>query len=451
MKKTLSKLVLAATMVPAVSFGATVEERLAELEANQSLNIFKFSGTLETYYDSITAKQTTDLNPTVGGDQGIDGKVDYLRLRASLNVDADVSDKIKFYSRFTTSKFFNTYLTTVSGQGTAPVVSSEFDESRSENGSTVYLEKAYADVTASEGLVFSFGRLPTMDGPLTHIPSGRARSGTYPSLMYNASLDGFAASYNLGGLSARVIYTPQTVYANNSGKNFGSGLLEKPLIGSQKTNPMMDLTSAMVEYSTGDVGFASNIGVIYQGYLTGDIAVGGDMIDLNPTAGTGSGRVSSVISAHSLTVTADNVARLPLTFGLTYLASEVKNEGEITTDVGSKIYGLGAKAKGETLRGNSTLVSARYDVTSRWMVGAEYLAGGKNVFIYDVGADNLTGFYSTPGTGTHAYVLHKLTPELGLRVGVTHQEYKTSPFNFGESKTIDRKIDTTYANLRLDF
>ena len=52
-------------LVPALSLAQskTLEERVAELEANQSLNIFSFSGTFQTRYDQIiSAKQSSTTN-----------------------------------------------------------------------------------------------------------------------------------------------------------------------------------------------------------------------------------------------------------------------------------------------------------------------------------------------------------------------------------------------------
>lgn len=449
MFKKIARYALIGSMMPMMANAQTmsIEDRLAELEANQSLNIFKFSGTLETWYDSIKAKQTTAT--------AYEGNVDYMRLRASLNVDADVSKSIKFYSRFTTSKFFNKYFSqaTTAGAGvvSAPSVNPEFAESRDERGSQVYLEKAYADVTVGDsGLIFSFGRLPTMDGPFVHYPTGKARSGTYPALMYNASLDGLAGSYNMksdaGDFSARLIYTPTTYFATSAGTtNPVPSYQTSPTVGGAKTNTTNTLTSLMLEYSKKMEGIGA-LNLIYQGYQTGEIEIPGSAF--NNGTGT-SGSVSSKVSANSLTASLDDIASLGLDFGLTYLTSEVKNQGTITIGP-SSIFGIGASTLGETLTGSSVLASLRYRIASLYL-GAEYLAGGKNVFIYDVGADNLTSFYSTPGTGTHAYLLYKFHPELGLRLGYMNQEYKNTPFTFGPSRDTDRKISTYYANLRLDF
>lgn len=455
--KKISKLLLAAVLAPSAGFAQmSLEDRVAELEANQSLNIFSFSGALETSYDSLQAKQGVTSTT-----REYDEKTDYLRMRAFINVDAKVSPKINFYSRFTTSKFFNTYEEKNIGTGSSPVLNTELTEARDEKGSQVYLEKAYADYTFAEGSVFSFGRLPTLDGPITHIPKGRPRSGTYPALVYNSALDGLALSKNMslgdGNFAARVIYTPfmNRTTSEGKGSTFPAVLL-KPTVNSDNQANFTDLTSLMLEYGMDTKMGAFN--VIYQGYQTGEFYADGATITtpISSTASaTGSGVVHFKIQAHSLSGEWNRVANSDLDLGVSYISTRVENRGTISMLAGTTpvayIYGLGATKEGETLNGSSALVSARYSVLHNFMVGAEYLAGGKNVFIYDSGADNLTGFYSTPGTGTHAYFLYKPEPQLGFKLGYMNQEYKNAPFTFGESKETDRKITSYYANIRLDF
>lgn len=445
---------------------AELEARIGELEATQSLNIWSFSGILETSYDAIGAKQgATTAALAIFNTPAYDESTNYLRLRFSFNADANVSDRIKFYSRLTTTKFFNTYDKRSTGTGDAPEVSIELGEARSENSSLVYLEKAYADYTFTPGNVLSFGRLPTLDGPFAHYPHGKPRSGTYPALMYNSALDGLAYSHNRniggGNFSARVIYTPFSVYNDSSGRIAGfPATLEAPKYNDSKKSNFVDLTSLMLEYSaSSSVG---NWGLIYQGYQTGKFNINGADLQIPSTGDLttislfrGSGTAGFEATAHSLTAEWTNIMNSKLHLGVLHIMTEVKNSGKITfadaTAGGSNIYGLGASKEDESLDGSTTLLTARYDLQPNFMIGAEYLAGGKNVFIYDVGADNLTGFYSTPGTGTHAYFIYRPESQLSFRLGWMKQDYKSTPFTFGASKDTDREVTTTYANLRLDF
>ena len=455
------KKITAALLVTTVGSGAfaqkaSIEDRLAELEAQQSLNIFSFNGALETRYDAIKSEQTDPAKATA---PAFKGNVNYLRMKASLGVNADVSQHIKFYSKFTSSKYTNVYNTQAVGVGSAPSTSQDLYVAKDERGADLFVEKAYADVQIpNSGFVFSFGRLSTSDGPPFHLPHSRPRMGTYPGLLYNAELDGLALSYNGkagdGTWAARYVYTPFHRYATSSGKAGGMpGLITSPTLAGNKSETMIRLDSAMLEYNNRNIGFADGISVILQGWQTGKLGItaselnGGSGIDANSA-------VEFQIGAQGLHIDLENVAQSGFDFSATYVQSQLKNSGCLTTSgvcAAASVKGFGAKEEGETLTGASTLLAARYRFLSNDYVGLEYLVGGKSVFIYDTNNDSISNFYSTPGTGTHVYLIHKFTPELGLRVGYMEQKYKSTPFNLGESKDTDRKIQTTYANLRLDF
>lgn len=445
MKKSLKKLVIAASLMPAISMGATLEERVAELEAAQSLNIFKFSGSLETRYDGIDAKQAKGVTTAY------DEHVDYMRLKASLNMDADVNQYIKFYSRLTTSKFFNTFNAPKANSTTAPSTSQDLSVAKDERGAQVYLEKAYADVMIpNSGAVFSFGRLSTFDGPPFNLPHGRPRMGTYPGLLYNAELDGLAFTYNTavgdGNMAFRIVNTPFSYYADASGTIGSNGLLNSPKVGGNKSDTMPALASAMVEYSNNNFAVGA-LTVIAQAWQTGWLNINASEIT---GLGTGAGAIGFRVGAQALHVDISNVMGSNFDFSATMLSSRVENRGSITGLAVGTIYGYGASKDGESLSDTSTLLAGRYQFGKTY-VGAEYLIGGKKAFVFDANNDAISNFYSTTGTGTHAYVLHKFMPELGLRLGYMNQKYDKTSFTVGAQKDSDRKVDTVYANLRLDF
>lgn len=427
---------------------AKLENRIAELEAAQSLNIFTFGGLLETRYDNLRTN-----NSTYGGNTAIDGNVDYLRLRASFDVNANVSKNIKVYSRFTSSKYSNLWYKTTSGAsptGTATEISYDLSVAKAENGANVYIEKFYSDVTIPDtGFVFSFGRLPTSDGPPFNQANGRPRAGTYPGLIYNSELDGLALSYNKpvdsGTWSARFVYTPFTTVTNGNGKLLSYPVITNPVAGSAQQKTMQDLDSLMVEYNTNKLSFAESMSVILQSYIF-NTYIGGE--ELSAGAG-GSGRLDLGISATALYFGLDNILNSNLDLSATYLTSSVDNKSLLTvTGLGSLGYGTTTTEK---LSDSSTLVTARYKVIPKAYVGVEYLNGGKKVFIYDANGDTPAGFYSTPGTATNAYALYKFSPELGLRVGYINQRFSSTVFTFGAQKNSDRTVENYYANLRLDF
>ena len=85
-KKISAVLVAGALMAPqAFAQAKTLEERVAELEANQSLNIFNFSGIFTTRYDDILkAKQT---EPAASA---LDTKdLNYMRMKFQFNIESN--------------------------------------------------------------------------------------------------------------------------------------------------------------------------------------------------------------------------------------------------------------------------------------------------------------------------------------------------------------------------
>lgn len=426
----------------------SLEERVAELEANQAINIFTFGGTLGVRYDGVTYKQSTPA-----GAGAFEASTEHWRLTSGLNANANVSNKIKFYSTLAASKNFNSWQTQSSGVGTAPSYLTDATDSRAERGSQVYLEKAYADYAFANNMTFSFGRLPTMDGPPSEMSLGTARMGTYPSVGYNAPFDGLALSYNLPmekqNLAVRLLYTPMTYLTTGTGKlaSASEGLGNVTISGS-KTNSEVPFGAVMVEYGIDGTAVANKLNFLVFAYQTGNLSLDGSLF--NAGGGAGTGLVDFKVGGQVFTASFTKVADTGLDLSLTYFQSKVENSGSLTVPGLGAIYGFGASAQGDTLTGSTKLYSARYKINNTF-IGVEYLDGGKNVFNYDPATEVVNGFYSTTGTGTHVYVTQKLTPELGLRVGYMKQEYKTTPFTFGASVDTDRTIDTVYSSLRLDF
>lgn len=451
MKNTkLIALAVSLTLGQTFAHAASLEDRVAELEANQSLNIFKFNGLLETRYDAI--KTTQDM-PNTTTNPKMEDSVGYWRHKIGIGIDADVSKYIKFYSKFAMSKYSNVYNTQTTGTGASPVTNQDLAIAKDEKGAGVYVEKAYADVNiADSGAVFSFGRLPTSDGPPFHLQNGRARMGTYPGLLYNAELDGVALTYGKKidehSMAFRVVHTPFSRRLDNSGKYSGGGITTSPTTNGSKAETVIALDSAMIEYNNNNISWLDNLNVILQGWQTGNLPVNGSEINAG-VAGTEA--VEFKIGAQALHIDLENIAKSGFDFSVTVMQSKVENSGCIKLGGTCQIFGFGAKTQGETSTGSSSLFSARYKFSSAMFLGAEYLNGGKTAFVYDSNNDSLTNFYSTTGKATHVYYLHKFTPEFSLRAGYMNQQYDSTPFGFTAPSDSDRKIVTYYGVARLDF
>jgi hypothetical protein len=439
MFKTLLTLAVASvvsTVAYAQTKTASLEERVAELEANSSLNVFSFRGTMITRYDDISAKQT------VGVATPYDYKhLDYFRTKFSLDVDANVSRYIKVYSRFSTSKFMNSLAR--QDTGTPAYTVGDTTAADSYSGSGVYLEKAYADLSVPDtGLTFSVGRLPTVDGAPYDYYDNRGRLGTYPMMSYDSPLDGMSLTYRLDQympenqkLALRFIYVPFTQVRIGA---VGSGPYTTPPTdgaagAGNRINTNLDGYTGQVDYSLLNTGMADNFNFIAQYYNINPIAAGTDL----------------AFGLSGLTLMADfrGIAGSGLDINLSSLMTEVHSRGGLVAAGG---LGYGTTANDDKVTGTASLLALRYRFTG-WHVGAEYLLGSKNTFNYEGAAKDLTSFYSTPGEGYHGFITKNFTDLLSLRLGYMLQKYKYAPITVGPTGDSDREVTTYYANLRLDF
>lgn len=419
----------------------SLEERVAELEATHSLNLFSFSAFFITTYDNISTTQSFPSALTYNN-------LDYYRLRFSLNADADISKSVKFYSRFTVNKFFNQW----QSQGTSSIVGEDLgsvtDYSR---GSGVFLEKAYLDlITSDENLIFSIGRLPTVDGTPTNFWDMHARMGTYPLMSFDYPLDGVALTYKVDDflpsghqLALRILYTPFTnVYF---GAEHNNAYILPPKADSNNGTPegndvntMVDLGAVQLDYSYKEPAWADQANLIFQYYQSGNVPM---------PSGNGTSTLSVQTSAATLVAEAMSIAKTGFDMSLSYTYSNLGSHG-LYDGNGT---GLGTAADQENFYGNVVLASLRYHWSDDWAVGAEWLHGSNAVFHYGSDEEDLTDFYQTNGTGKHIYVTRKFASFVSLRVGYREQDETNLGFQVGPLQSTDRKIKTTYVTLRTDF
>jgi hypothetical protein len=418
----------------------TLESRVSELEAQTLLNHFRFGGYFVFRFDAIEYRPENDAS-----------KANHsypLSMRLALNVDVDISSELKFYSTLGMNKLANMAFTADNNP-----VAPDFQGSFVRSSSSVYVDRAYLEYRPHFlPVAFSAGRLPTIDGPPSHLWDGQPRLGTYPMTWFNSIADGLSLTVNLGkllpeghSLFVRGVYAPSGQYDVASPyKQLESGGALYPT--------HMPAGSAMIEYAVKDTALAENTNLIL-GYLSAGAWKVAPNLFMPPGGPTVTGdytfRFNNLVSYLEL----DNIAHSNLTLSALFVESITSSSGSTVIVPGN----IPITTAAPTLWGGSLLLHLRYQLPiaalGRPYLGAEYLYSTKNSWPNNLGEEDLTGFYSTCGRAFHVYYTQPVTPGLKLRVGFRRQNIfgpSELPTGFGTTAKQDR-FSTFYANLRLDF
>ena len=466
--------VLASLAAVSAAKAQSLEDRVTELEVNQSLNIFKFSGALINRYDNLKSKSEISALS-----YNAESAANTMRMKFQFNIDADISSKLKFYSTLVTTKSWNLFARqdddlyrSYFNWYPELMTSSEYREN------LVKLEKAYFDYSILPELAFSMGRLPTSYGSPTHMVEGRARMGTYPKLSYSAAVDGAALTYKIiknekRDLALRGVYVPFTT------RNFSSPTATVNYRGFNKITTQPDVNTGyavMLDYNMRD-SFAREFNFIVQYMDLGTVRIS----DFKSTAGTYYSDSQIALKFTNFHAEASDILDTGISLALSYMATSLNSKGcfyKDTTDngtatdstcVGGFYANANATATGvdKDLSGSIMLATLTYrlpiDFMNRPTLGVEYQQGSDEATGYDWASDNLTGFYVNRGTGYHLFYNQKLEDNLTFILGYMHSESKINPvLSLGPSKTPNSTIgalsdymkttyDNVYTSLRLDF
>ena len=430
---------------PVLAQQASIEDRVSELEAQNSLNIFSFSGTFNTRYDSIKYDPLITTANSTNTDLG-EATHDVMRMKLGLNINADVSPKIKFYTTLSASKMFNLFATQGSSATTLETpLTGDLGDANTYESSSIFLEKAYMDYFFAENWAFSIGRLPSVNGPPSHFWDGVARQGTYPLHLYNSNLDGIALSHNMNRwmpegytLDARVIYTPLQ-YKNL--KNPPAGLTDK---NGNKMNSKSDLVAYQFEVGSPSSTWTDSWSFIYSHLKINPINLNFEISSSAPFTSTPD--LTAVINYDFdvINFEAQGIAGTGFDLHLLHVSTKIQQE-----NYGSVVSSLNFE---KDYAGNGSLVGLRYRFNSSNLLGAEVISNSKYFFIGDSSSGSLSNLYGTNGKANHVYYTHKLESNLGLRIGMTQQDPEYNSFDGGTEPTErEQKITGYYANLRLDF
>lgn len=404
-----------------------IEDRLQEIEIQKLLNKFNFSGVFinrfEYFHTEYGLPLATPDTDTVKANS----------TSFALNIDANISSQLKFYSTLGMSKFWNN-----EGRKEAPGYWSGSEAGSSlYGGSTPQFDRAYFSYKFDFPLTVAIGRMPTNNGLPINQLDGLARQGTYPRLAFNAIFDGLALVYDFSSLlpqdhnlSVRAFYTP---YMNASPTDRTRQLVDS----GAKVESNTPMYNVLTEYSISNLSWASKINIShmlndYRGFYWDGFNNPNDHTIANPDnpyyeGGFNMGYIGVEDLAH--------IGLNASVSGLFYW-SKVLNKPNVTNQY-STAY----------------LASLNQSFGDKWVVGGEYIKTDENFYLDEWTYLNIIPFYKTPNSkGTHLFVSKSLVQNLVARVGYYNLisdpcgPNSANPFSVNEVKS-----DSYYLSLRLDF
>ena len=234
----------------------------------------------------------------------------------------------------------------------------------------------------------------------------------------------------------------------------------------------MDAYSTQLEYSVDKKALADHADILIHYLQTGNFHFN----QTAPSSGNNNGDPTDMtfnIQELAVVIELDGVLHSKFDVAFNYLYSNVNAHGTIYTPVSessggagtpnSSIYvpmgGFGCAPNSITGQGCDTdlyggvgLISMRYKILPKAYIGGEYEFGDRNTLYFEGGADQMTGFYGTPGTGGHLYWTEMFTPTASLRVGGYYQNYQYSGIGYSAASIpVNLYVTNYYANFRVDF
>lgn len=464
-------LLLFITLATTTPIIASMEDRVSDLETNNLLNPIRLGAELTVRYDKVDEDRCNDATTDIAFtcDSKTNHSFGINRLRFRLSMAANPTPKLFFYGRVAASKVTNVILPAEEGDDELLAVTLENNGRNFASGSGVYLERAYFNYSITDDLVFSAGRLPTIDGGPEHLTYGSAKLGTYPMLAYASILDGYGLTYSLGDITFRAIYHPWTnLYRStdygkytNSRTTDGKAVMDK-----------VEYYVGMIDYTKRRIGFARKLNIIAQ-YLTWKDALINNRTDPSYESDLLWGYDSFILYAE-LT----NIAKLGLNLAMTYHQTTNHSKGSWTNLSQSAKDGLRAlgQAKGDSEeaiqqqiqqaeslvpvfgvftneREKSTTGSASQVVVSyrlpvpalkRPTLGLEYFQSDDKYLYFSQSLDLISMHAVRGGSGMHLFWVQPIDDGLMIRLGylAKDQIYRENVL-FGEESRKYKDVSTT--------
>jgi hypothetical protein len=450
----MKKMMIMAGAMAALTTGATsaqsLEDRVEDLELSRDLNIFSFSGQLENRVDTYSSTDNKSSTSAENTDKTL--WATYFKF----NMEAKPTDRLSFYGRLAMSKSWNDF----AARGGSSIATDSGSGGRDRAGTKLYVERAFINYKILDNLVYTIGRMPTVDGPPYHFSAGTARAGAYPMVSYASMLDGMALTYGLGvgsgTLNLRAIYTPTAFIDNTTDHTDNNSYDSNGEIISNTSN----MWSLMADYEGNATKAYNGLNLIAQ-YLKADDLFLDTTADVCNDGGSGGTCIPTATPVSSLRFGLDSIvlyaeingiAKTGFDLGLTWKKVKTTSKGKLSTAGG--VFAPASASGVETESDdNVLLVSTAYNFGSKYRIGYEYIDIGDKAFQLD-STENVIGYYGGAGSsGHHAFAMAKFNDSLKLIVGYMNKKHTKFYTNglLGAGTDIDLNRVSGYARLIANF
>lgn len=408
---------------------AELQEQVDDLTFRSYTRYFTLSGSLKNHYESYQAK----FNP--GESDESEDTINTLSSIFALNVNFNVNDRLKVYTKFGMSKFWNYDGNNQAGTGRQEPLDS-WDSSNTGSwgldGSTPRIDRAYMSYnTPGSNLTFAIGRLPTNSGPPVEKSEGLERQGTYPRFAYNAIFDGMGVAYNAShlvskgdSLNARFFYSP---FVNIDQYDRRSKREEDGEV-AQTLTPQYTF---QVEYVKNEISFAERMHAMFFLYNYANFF----QWETEDPDDDSDGYVSYYdATAQSFYLGFDNIASTNFSLNASYLYVR-------------SLYSEAGGSARDTYGSHATLVNSTYNLGERKIIGLEYIKTDENFYIDDFNYYFLADFYKAENNeGLHLSYNQPLYSNLDAKFGVF--SYRKKPGSVDDSR---RDVNSFYTTLTANF
>ncbi len=425
------------------AFGADSDlaKRVDALEMASYTNTVSLSGFLETRYEQGTKKPETgdkvtkSINTMIGG----------------IDFKSNPSDRVSIFGRWVYSTAYN------ADEAVPDSDIVNWSDGRAYSDTKAYFERFFANIKLVDNLQFTFGRLPTVDGPPFHFADSLSRQGSYPKWIYPAAVDGYALTYNYPfsqghSLAARVIHSPMTFLSYDTSVSADFKFKNPDLTGvdasgtavKESYKDKVDIQSVMFDYNNSTTSFTKDLNVIAQ-YM----AFNGFQI----------GPLLTADYSHQLVYAElTQIMNSGLNLWLAYSMTEIKSSGYLGVPLGGGVIApisTMANAPDGSGKGKGTALGVNYTLPIEVMnnpgLGAEYISNDEKYVLFELTQRQMFNIYGVHGKATHFYWAQPVFPGVKLRVG-TMMLTPTHNWGYVGAPTENKnKYSSVYANLRLDF